>query len=115
MTDDVHGFVVDESDQVKTESEIMHVVLVSGSYFPMLGVKAQLGRMLKESDDTSEGDHPVAVISQSFWQRAFAGAPDILGRKLKVGSAFFSASALLRVSSSVQRSANHPTYGCRPA
>jgi predicted permease len=89
MTDDVHGFIVDKSDQVNTRSEMMHVVLVSGSYFPMLGVRAQLGRMLEEGDDTSQGDHPVAVISQSFWRRAFAGDPDILGRKVKLGSSFF--------------------------
>ena len=46
MTNDVHGFIVSKSDQVNTESEMMHIVLVSGSYFPMLGVKPQLGRML---------------------------------------------------------------------
>jgi predicted permease len=89
MTDDVHGFIVGKSDQVNTESEMMHVVLVSGSYFPMLGVKPQLGRMLEESDDTSQGDHPVAVISHSFWHRAFDSDRDILGRKVKLGSAYF--------------------------
>ena len=89
MTDDVHGFIVERSDQINTESEMMHVALVSGSYFPLLGVRAQLGRMLEQGDDTSQGDHPVAIISQSFWQRAFAGDPDVLGRKVKLGSAFF--------------------------
>lgn len=89
MTDDVHGFLVSKSDQVNTESQLMHVVLVSGSYFPVLGVRAQLGRMLEESDDGVEGDHPVAVISRSFWQRAFNGDPGVIGRKVKLGSAFF--------------------------
>jgi predicted permease len=89
MLVDVHGFVVDRSDQVKTESEMMHVALVSGAYFPMLGVKAKIGRMLEERDDTSQGDHPVAVISEGFWKRAFGGDPEILGRKVKLGSAFF--------------------------
>jgi len=90
MTDDVHGFLVGESGQADAASQMMHVVLVSGSYFPMLGVRAQLGRMLDKSDDASEGDHPVAVISRSFWQRAFNSDPSILGRKLKLGTAFFS-------------------------
>ncbi len=89
MTNDVHGFVLSKSDQVNTDSEMMHVVLVSGSYFPMLGVKARLGRMLDQGDDSSEGDHPVAVISQGFWKRAFEGDPNILGRKVKLGTAFF--------------------------
>lgn len=89
MTDDVHGFIVNRSDQVDTESEMMHVALVSGSYFPILGINAQIGRMLDEKDDSSQGDHPVAVISQSFWRRAFSSDPDIIGRKVKLGSAFF--------------------------
>jgi predicted permease len=89
MTDAVHGFVVSKSDQVNTESQMMHVVLVTGSYFPMLGTQAQLGRMLDEGDDSSEGDHPVAVISYSFWKRAFYSDPNILGRKVKLGSAMF--------------------------
>lgn len=89
MSDDVHGYIADKSSQINTESQMMHVALVSGSYFPMLGVRPQLGRMLDLGDDDSQGDHPVAVISQSFWQRAFASDPDILGRKVKLGSGFF--------------------------
>jgi predicted permease len=89
MTDDVHGFLVSKSDRVDGDAQKMHVVLVSGSYFPLLGLRAQLGRMLAESDDASEGNHPVAVISRSFWQRAFDSDPDVIGRKVKLGSAFF--------------------------
>lgn len=89
MTDAVHGFVVSKSDEVNTESQMMHVVLVTGSYFPMLGVQAQLGRVLDEGDDSSEGNHPVAVISDSFWKRAFGDDPDILARKVKLGSTMF--------------------------
>ena len=37
--------------------------LVSGTYFPMLGVPAYMGRMLNDDDDKTEGNHPVAVIS----------------------------------------------------
>ncbi|MBW4043810.1 MAG: ABC transporter permease [Acidobacteria bacterium] len=89
MTDSVHGFVVSKTDQVSTDSEIMHVALVSGTYFPMLGVHADMGRMLNEEDDSAEGTHPVAVISQSFWERAFNRDPDIVGREVKLGSAVF--------------------------
>jgi predicted permease len=89
MTNDVRGFLVSKSDQANTDSETMHVVLVSGSYFPMLGVQAQLGRVLDEQDDSSEGNHPVAVISQSFWRRAFDSDPKILERKVKLGTTFF--------------------------
>lgn len=89
MTNDVHGFILNKSDEVNTGSELMHVALVSGTYFPMLGVHAQLGRTLRETDDSSEGNHPVAVISQAFWKNHFDSDPDVLGRKIKLGSAVF--------------------------
>jgi predicted permease len=90
MIDAVHGFILNPSDQMNTGSQMMHVALVTGSYFPLLGVEGQIGRMLDEADDSSEGDHPVAVISSSFWERAFGKDPKILGRKVKLGSTMFS-------------------------
>ena len=84
MTNNVHGFVVG-----RTDSEPMAVQVVSGSYFPTLGVQAQLGRVLTESDDNSEGDHPVVVISQAFWKRSLASDPNVLDRKLKLGDTVF--------------------------
>jgi hypothetical protein len=90
MTDDVHGLIVDDSGKSTSDSELMHVNLVSGTYFPLLGVQAQLGRTLTDADDNSEGDHPVAVISQGFWKRSFASDPTVLHRKLKLGTTIFS-------------------------
>ncbi len=90
MIDTVHGYVFMKSGQVSSDSESMHVALVSGSYFPLLGVQAQIGRTLAESDDNSEGDHPVAVISQNFWKRSLASDPKVLDRKLRLGSTVFS-------------------------
>lgn len=89
ITDDVHGYVVNNADQVTTDSVIMHVTLVAGNYFSMLGVRAERGRVLNEEDDSGEGIHPVAVISQSFWKCAFNNDPDIVGRKVKLGSTVF--------------------------
>ena len=68
---------------------MMHVALVSGSYFPLLGVPAQIGRTLNESDDTSEGNHPVVVVSHGFWERSLAGDPHVLDRRLKLGTTLF--------------------------
>ena len=50
LTDHVHGFVEGRSD-----AESMNVQLVSGSYFPMLGVQAAIGRTMSEDDDRTEG------------------------------------------------------------
>lgn len=89
MTNEVYGSILSKSDEANIGSERMHVALVSGSYFPTLGVHAQLGRTLDEADDSSEGNHPVAVISQAFWKHNLGGDPNVIGRKLKLGSTVF--------------------------
>ncbi len=58
-------------------------MLVSASYFPVLGVHPALGRFF-----TAEEDHPggpqVVVIGHGLWQRTFGGDPAILGRAITV-------------------------------
>jgi predicted permease len=56
--------------------------LVSGSYFPVLGVNAALGRVFTPRDDEHPGGHPVVVLSYSFWQTRFASDPAIVGKTL---------------------------------
>jgi hypothetical protein len=53
--------------------EKLNVQLVSGTYFPMLGVNAVFGRALTETDDETPGAHPVAVVSHAWWERRLAG------------------------------------------
>jgi len=85
MLNMVHGTV-----EGRKEAEPMNVQLVSGTYFPTLGVQAQIGRLLTEADDNREGDHPVAVVSQAWWKQSLAKDPAALDRKLKIGSKIFS-------------------------
>jgi hypothetical protein len=84
MRNDVHG-TVDGRDG----TELIHAQIVSGSYFPTLGVQPALGRMLNEADDSSEGDHPVVVISDAWWRRGLASDPNVLNRKIKFGTTIF--------------------------
>ena len=58
--------------------------VVSGNYFPVLGVGAALGRLFTANDDLHQKAHPVAVLSYGFWQSRFAGDPAIIGRKLNI-------------------------------
>ena len=58
--------------------------LVSGTYFSVLGVSPALGRLLTIDDDQAPGSSPVVVLSYDFWKNQFAGAPDIVGRKVLV-------------------------------
>jgi len=56
--------------------------LVSGNYFPVLGVGAAAGRVFNTSDDLYQGGHPIAVLSYDFWQSHFGGAQSAIGRKI---------------------------------
>jgi predicted permease len=56
--------------------------IVSGSYFPVLGVAPAVGRLLDEQDDVQPGAHPVVVTSYVYWQSALGGARDVVGRKV---------------------------------
>ena len=66
-------------------------LFASGRMFDVMGVDAAVGRLFSEADDVTGGgpDGPVAVISYGFWQRRFAGAPDIIGRRITVDRAQF--------------------------
>jgi predicted permease len=84
LLNEVHGNV-----NGRGETELMHVQLVSGTYFAMLGVPSYLGRTLTDEDDNSEGNHPVAVISYSWWKQRLASDPNALGKKVKLGDTTF--------------------------
>jgi hypothetical protein len=56
---------------------------VSGNYFISLGGHAAVGRLLLPADDDA-GAASVAVISDALWTRAFARAPDVVGRSVVV-------------------------------
>src|SRR5580704_3968724 len=58
--------------------------LVSGTYFPVLGVGAALGRLFTAEDDKTPGGAPYAVISYRYWLGRFAGSPEVIGKKLIV-------------------------------
>jgi predicted permease len=60
--------------------------IVSGSYFPVLGVGPALGRVIEPEDDAAPGAGPVVVLSYDFWQAQFGGAADIVGRKVLIGN-----------------------------
>jgi predicted permease len=59
-------------------------IWVSGSFFPVLGVKPQVGRLLSPADDQPGCGYPGAVISHAFWQREFAGDPGVINKTLPI-------------------------------
>ena len=64
----------------KGETELITGQLVSGNYFPVLGINPAAGRLLSSEDDRIPGGHPVAVISYGFWKRRFALDPSAIGK-----------------------------------
>jgi len=58
--------------------------LVNGDYFPLLGLRAQVGRLLGPSDDVTPGGHPVVVLSYDYWHREFNGDPSAVGRTMRL-------------------------------
>jgi predicted permease len=59
-------------------------VLVSGSYFPLLGVQPALGRLLSPEDDRSVGQSPVVVLSHAYWVTRFDANPDVIDKTMIV-------------------------------
>ncbi|MEM7417597.1 MAG: ADOP family duplicated permease [Gemmatimonadota bacterium] len=58
-------------------------MMVSGSYFQTLRLPPHSGRMLTPADDQL-GAEPVAVVSHSFWQRAFGSDPGVIGQSVRL-------------------------------
>jgi len=85
MTNDVHGFV-----DGRIEPEPLKIQLVSGTYFATLGVEPLLGRLLADSDDNSEGNHPVAIAGNRWWKRRLASDPAAVGKTIRVGGTVYS-------------------------
>jgi predicted permease len=56
---------------------------VSGNYYEVLGVRAQIGREIRPSDDMP-GSPTVAMISDAFWNREFARSPAAIGLSIKI-------------------------------
>lgn len=66
------------------EGEKLHGELVSGNYFDLLGVRAQLGRTFLPEEDRTPDSHPVVVLSHNLWQRRFGGNRSVLGRAIEL-------------------------------
>jgi predicted permease len=60
--------------------------LVSGTYFPVLGVGPHLGRTFTPDEDKVPNGHPLVMLSHAYWKSRFASDPAIVGQTLVVSS-----------------------------
>jgi predicted permease len=68
------------------QAEVASSELVSGNYFPLLGVRPAIGRLFTAADDLHAGAHPYAVLSYAWWQTRFAGDPGIVGQTISANN-----------------------------
>ena len=59
-------------------------MFVSGSYFPALGLRPALGRLIAPGDDPSPGESPIVVLSYDYWQTRFGANPNVLNQTMIV-------------------------------
>ena len=57
------------------------VARVSPSFFPMLGIQPQRGRVFREDEGRPEGNH-VVMLSDAIWRNRFGGDPNIVGKAI---------------------------------
>ncbi|MGB9257998.1 MAG: ABC transporter permease, partial [Candidatus Korobacteraceae bacterium] len=66
-------------------SELLEAELVSGNYFPVLGVEPAIGRLLLPSDDLPNSD-PVVVLSFTYWKTRMGSDPRVVGQTLLINA-----------------------------
>ena len=76
------------------EPERVEVLLASPTYFDVLGVRPQLGRLFGPQDE-QRGITEVAVLSDAIWRRRFGAQPDAIGRKLRIDNDWYTVIGVL--------------------
>jgi predicted permease len=74
------GFTLTEPNQ---PAEMPFALRVSANYFDVLGFPPEFGRTFQAQEDV-EGKNNVIIISHNYWQKRFGGAPDTLGRTVRI-------------------------------
>ncbi len=70
--------------QVEKEGQVTSLLgeMVSGSYFPTLGMGAAVGRTILPEDDVSPGAHYVVMLGHSYWEREYGADPGVIGESI---------------------------------
>ncbi|MGD8867509.1 MAG: ABC transporter permease [Gemmatimonadales bacterium] len=76
------------------EPEQLNVAAASGTFFSVLDVEPQLGRVMTEADDHGAAEK-VAVLTDGFWKRRFGADPDVIGTTLNLDGQVFTVIGVL--------------------
>jgi len=65
------------------------VLVVSGGYFPVLGVKPLLGRTISPEDDVHGAGNAVAVLGYGYWHDRLGGETSVLNQPIRINGLVF--------------------------
>ncbi len=83
--EDLGGFqLVITQREYEDRVEPLVGVLVTGNYFPLLGLVAHYGRTILPEDHIAPGAHPVIVLSHRYWKKSLGKDPAVLGRSIRI-------------------------------
>jgi len=74
------GFTLTEPNH---PADMPFALRVSANYFDVLGLKPEFGRTFRADEDVA-GKNNVIIISHTYWQARFGGAPDTVGRIVRI-------------------------------
>lgn len=63
-------------------TESFGALMVTSSYFDVVGVRPRLGRFFSPDVDTGPSAHPEAVLTASLWSRRFGNDPEVVGQTI---------------------------------
>jgi len=69
--------------QSDNDAARIHVGLVTGNFFEVMGLSPVIGRLTEPGDDGA-GVPPVIVLTHEFWMKRFGGDPSIVGKQLQL-------------------------------
>jgi putative ABC transport system permease protein len=85
VSDVTAGLAVDDSATPRLTLGLM----VSGNFFPAMGVEPELGRGFRPEENEVPGRDAVVVLSHALWERQFGSDPSVLGRRVKLSGVEF--------------------------
>ena len=65
------------------------VMVVSGGYFPLLGVGPLVGRLIAPEDDLPGGGNAVAVLGYGYWHDRLGARPAVLNQSIRINGHVF--------------------------
>jgi putative ABC transport system permease protein len=81
---------------------------VGAGFFEIVGVRPALGRVFRSEEDSPGGKY-VAILSDRFWKTEFGGAPEVIGRTLKLNDEAYTIVGVMPASASI---ASWDAMGC---